>query len=176
MFGPQIARKLQRCKAPPSPRWRLDKLVCNVGGERVYLWRAVDDEGAVLDLVGQKRRNAGAALKLLKSLLRNQGVDPESFVTDCKKSCGSALRVPNLEERHRPGRLRDNSRAENSHLPIRRRARKMQGFRSTPSAQRFLTPHAVICHAVDFWSHMISRPTLRLFRARADSIWAKAAA
>ena len=109
-------------------------MVCNIGGERVYLWRAVDDEGEVLDLVVQKRRNTAAALKLLKRLLRNQGVDPESFVTDCLKSYGSALHALGMEDRHRPGRLRENNRAENSHLPIRRRERKMQGFKSLPSA------------------------------------------
>jgi transposase-like protein len=61
-FGPQIARKLQRCRAPPSPHWRLDEMVCTIGSERVFLWRAVDNEGEVLDLVVQKRRNTGAAL------------------------------------------------------------------------------------------------------------------
>ena len=175
-FGPQIAAKLKHRRAPPSPRWHLDEMVCNIGGERVYLWRAVDDEGEVLDLVVQRRRNTAAALKLLKRLLRNQGVDPESFVTDCLKSYGSALHVLGLEDRHRPGRLRENNRAENSHLPIRRRERKMQGFKSIPSAQRFLTTHAAIHNAFDLQRHMISRPTLRLFRARADSVWAKATA
>jgi putative transposase len=175
-FGPQIAKKLQRRRAPPSPRWHLDEVVCNIGGERVYLWRAVDDEGDVLDLVVQKRRNTGAALKLLKRLLRNQGVTPETIVTDGLASYGSALRALGLKDRHRPGRLRENNRAENSHLPIRRRERKMLGFKSIPSAQRFLTTLGAIYNAFDFQRHMISRPTLRLFRARADSVWAKAAA
>ncbi len=103
-------------------------MVCNIGGERVYLWRAVDDEGDVLDLVVQKRRNTGAALKLLKRLLRNQGVDARDIVTDGLASYGSALRVLGLKDRHRPGRLRENNRAENSHLPIRRRERKMLGL------------------------------------------------
>lgn len=88
----------------------------------------------------------------------------------------AASRVLGLEDRHRPGRLRENNRAENSHLPIRRRERKMQGFKSIPSAQRFLTTHAAIYNAFDLQRHMISRPTLRLFRARADSVWAKATA
>jgi transposase-like protein len=85
-FGPQIAAKPKRRRAPPSPRRHLDEMVCNINGERVYLWRAVDDEGEVLDLVVQKRRNTGAALKLLKRLLRNQGVEPESIVTEYLKS------------------------------------------------------------------------------------------
>jgi len=70
-FGPQIARNLKRRRPAPSPRWHLDKMVCSVGGRRMYLWRAVDDEGEVLDLVMQRRRDTGAALKLLKRLLRN---------------------------------------------------------------------------------------------------------
>jgi transposase-like protein len=81
-FGPQIAARTRRRGAPPSPRWHLDAMACNIGGERVYLWRAVDDEGEVLIFVVQKRRYTGATLKLLKRLLRNQGVEPESFVTD----------------------------------------------------------------------------------------------
>ena len=81
-----------------------------------------------------------------------------------------------LEDRHRPGRLREDNRVENSHLPIRRRERKMQGFKSIHSAQRFLITHAAIYNAFDFQRHTISRPRLRLFRARADSVWAKAAA
>ncbi len=112
----------------------------------------------------------------MKRLLRNQGGGPESFVTDCLKSCGSALHVLGMENRHRPGRLRENNRAENALLPIRRRERKMQGFKSIPFAERFLTTHAAIYNAFDLQRHMISRPTLRLFRTRAESVWAKATA
>ena len=104
--------------------------------------RRIGEIAAVLraQLAGLMRE--AVKLKLLKRLLRNPGVEPESFVTDCLKSYGSALRVLGREDRHRPGRLRENNRAENSHLPIRRRERKMQGFKSLPSAQRFLTKHA----------------------------------
>jgi putative transposase len=97
-------------------------------------------------------------------------------VTDGLASYGSALRVLGLKNRHRRGRTRENNRAENSHLPIRRRERKMLGFKSRASAQRFLTTCAAIYNAFDFQRHMISRPTLRLFRARANSVWAKAVA
>ncbi len=175
-FGPQIAAKLRHRRAAPSPRWHLDEMVCNINGERAYLWRAVDDEGEVLDLVVQKRRDTGAALKLLKRLLRNQHMEPESIVTDGLASYGSALKLLRLQDCHRPGRLRENNRAENSHLPIRRRERKMLGFKSLPSAQRFLTTHAAIYNAFDFQRHLISRPTLRLFRTRADCVWNQAAA
>jgi putative transposase len=110
-------------------------MVCNVGGKRMYLWRAVDDEGQVLDLVMQRRRDTTAALKLLKRLLRNQPVEPTSFTTDGLGSYTAALRELDLLDRHRPGRLRENNRAENSHLAIRRRERKMQVFQSQASAQ-----------------------------------------
>ena len=175
-FGPQIAANLRRRQQRPSPRWNLDEMVCNIGGERVYLWRAVDDEGVVMDLVVQKRRDTRAALKLLRRLLKKQGVRPESIVTDGLKSYGAALRKVGLQARHRPGRLRENNRAENSHLPIRRRERKMLGFKSRASAQRFLSAHGPIYNVFDIQRHLISRRTLRIFRARADSVWAEAAA
>src|SRR5665213_3974239 len=114
-------------------------MFCSIGGKPMYLWRAVDDEGEVLDLVVQPRRNKPAAMKLLKRLLRNQPVDPETITTDGLPSYPAALDDLGLRDRHRPGRLRENNRAEHSHLPIRRRERKMQRFKSQSSAQRFLT-------------------------------------
>jgi len=134
-FGPQIARNLKRRRQAPSARWHLDEMVCTVAGRRMYLWRAVDDEGEVLDLVMQRRRNTDAALTLLRRLLRNQPVEPETITTDGLASYGAALKVLGLQDRHRPGRLRENNRAENAHLLIRRRERKQQGFKSQASAQ-----------------------------------------
>ena len=175
-FGPKIAANLRRRKQPPSPRWRLVEMVCTIGGERMFLWRAVDDEGEVLEMVVQKRRDTGAALRLLWRLLRNQHVEPESIATDGLKSYASALREVGLDHRHRQGHLRENNRAENSHLPIRRRERKMLNFKSQNSAQRFLETHAAIYNVFNIQRHMISRPTLRVFRARSDSVWSKAVA
>src|SRR3954463_480212 len=88
-FGPQIARNLKQRRHAPSPRWHLDEMVCNVGGKRVYLWRAVDDEGEVLDLVMQRRRDTDAALKLLKRLLRNQ---PRRTCVDLRTDVAHLLR------------------------------------------------------------------------------------
>ena len=173
-FGPTIAANLRRRKAPPSPRWHLDEMVCKIGGERVFLWRAVDDESKFMDMVVQKRRDTAAALRLLRRPLRNQHVEPESVVTDGLKSDASALRKVGLGDRHRPGRLRENNRVENSHLVVRRRERKIAGFKSQNSAQRFLETHAATYNAFDFERHMISRRTLRIFRSRADSVWAEA--
>ncbi len=175
-FGPQIARNLKRKRPAPSPRWHLDEVVCNIGGKRTYLWRAVDDEGEVLDVVVQKRRDHDAALTLLKRLLRNQPVEPEAIVTDGLASYGSALRELGLDGIHRSGRLRENNRAENSHLPIRRQERKMQLFKSQASAQRFLTTHAGVYNTFYIQRHLISRPTFRRFRAAADAAWAAATA
>lgn len=135
-FGPLIARRLRKRRPSPSPRWHLDEVVCWIGGRRMYLWRAVDDEGEVLDLVVQRRRDNEAALKLLGRLLRNQPVEPERITTDGLASYGSALRELGLKHLHRPGRLRENNRVENSHLSIRRRERKQQGFESQASARR----------------------------------------
>ncbi|MEQ1610978.1 MAG: IS6 family transposase [Hyphomonadaceae bacterium] len=175
-FGPKIAANLRRRKQPPSPRWHLDEMVCTIGGERMFLWRAVDDEGEVMDMVVQKRRDTGAALRLLRRLLRNQHVEPETIVTDGLQSYASALREIGLDDRHQPGRLRENNRIENSHLVIRRRERKMLNFKSRNSAQRFLETHAAIYNVFDFQRHVISRPALRVFRSRADSVWTKAVA
>ena len=81
-FGPLIARRLKRRRRAPSPRWHLDEMVCSIGGKRMYLWRAVDDEGEVLDLVVQRRRDTEAALRLLRRLLHNQPVEPQTITTD----------------------------------------------------------------------------------------------
>src|SRR3974390_2479024 len=81
-FGPLIAANLRRRRSPPSGRWHLDEMVVRIGGRRMYLWRAVDDEGEVLDVLVQKRRNTAAALKLLRKLLKSQGIHPEEIVTD----------------------------------------------------------------------------------------------
>ena len=175
-FGPQIARRLKRLRPSPSPRWHLDEVVCSIGGKRMFLWRAVDDEGEVLDVVVQRRRDTEAALVLLKRLLRNQPVEPERIVTDGLRSYPAALEALGLRHLHSPGRLRENNRAENSHLPIRRRERQQQLFKSQASAQRFLTTHAAIYNTFYTQRHLISRPILRHFRAKAASAWEAAVA
>ncbi len=117
----------------------------------------------------QRRRDNGAALRSSKRLLRNQPVEPEAIVTDGLRSYSSALKQLQLQHQHHPGRLRENNRAENSHLPIRRRERKMQGFKSQASAQRFLTTHAAVYNTFYVQPHLISRPTLRRFRGEAST-------
>jgi transposase-like protein len=151
-------------------------MVVKIGGRRMYLWRAVDDEGEVLDVLVQKRRNKQAALKLLRKLLKNQGVHPETITTDKLASYGAAVKVLGLSGRHRPVGMRENNRAENSHLVIRRRERKQQKFKSPGSAQRFLATHSAIYNAFNLQSHLIRRSTLRQFRGEAHNAWVAATA
>jgi putative transposase len=171
-FGPLIAANLRRRRLPPTGRWHLDEMVVRIGGKRMYLWRAVDDEGEVLDVLVQKRRNKAAALKLLRKLLKNQGIHPETITTDKLASYGAAVKVLGLSARHRPGGMRENNRAENSNLAIRRRERKQQKFKSQGSAQRFLSAHSAIYNAFNIQPHLICRSTLRQFRTAARQAWA----
>ena len=134
-FGPAIARRLRQRRPRPSDRWHLDEMVVRIGGERMYLWRAVDDEGEVLDLLVQRRRDTRAALRLMRKLLKKQGFVPKLLVTDKLRSYAAAFRRLRLTGRHEQG-LRKNNRAENSHQAVRRRERKLQRFKSARSAQR----------------------------------------
>ena len=173
-FGPQIAANLRRRRCSPTGHWHLDEMYVRIGAQKMWLWRAVDDEGEVLDVLVQKRRNKHAALKLLRKLLKHQGVHPETIVTDKLASYGAAVRDLGLKGVHGPGGMRENSRAENSHLAIRRRERKQQKFKSQGSAQRFLATHAPIYNTFNLQRHLIRRPTLRQFRAEAYRAWAAA--
>lgn len=146
-------------------------MVERINGQCMYIWRAVDKEGELLDVLVQKRLNKEAALKLLRKLLKDQGAVPETIVTDGLRSYPSAMRVLGCIERHQPGRLRDNNRAENSHLPVRRRERKMQRFKSQGQAQRFVSTHSAIYNTFNIQRHLVSRNAMRLFRARAFAEW-----
>ena len=99
-FGPLIAANLRRRRSAPTGRWHLDGMVVKIGGRRMYLCRAVDDEGEVLDVLVQKRRNKPAALKLLRRLLKNQGIHPETITTDKLASYRAAARELGLTSRH----------------------------------------------------------------------------
>jgi transposase-like protein len=150
-------------------------LVLVIGGKRFFLWRAVDSEGEVLDLLLQRRRDKTAAVTFLRKLLKKQGYAPDVIVTDKLRSYGAAKAQIGLSARHEQG-LRKNNRAENSHQPTRRRERKMQRFKSPGSAQRFLAAHAAVYNTFNIQRHLISRRTLRRFRASAMEQWQAATA
>lgn len=172
-FGPLIAANLRRRRLVPTDRWHLDEMVVKIGGRRMYLWRAVDDEGEVLDALVQKRRNKHAALKLLRKLLKNQGIHPAAIVTGKLASYRAAMRVLGLSSRHRPGGMRENNRAENSHLVIRTagaEAAKIQNPRLSPAVP--LQPRSDLQYLLQ--PHLIRRSTLRQFPAVAYQAWAEA--
>jgi transposase-like protein len=169
-FGPAIARRLRQRRPRPSDRWHLDEMVVRIAGEGMYLWRAVDHEGEVLDMLVQRRRDSRAALRLVRKLLKKQGFAPKLLVTDKLRSYAAAFRRLRLTCRHEQG-LRKNNRAENSHQAVRRRERKLQRFKSARSAQRFLSMHGAVHNTFNFQRHLISRSTLRIFRAEATAQW-----
>jgi putative transposase len=139
------------------------------------MWRAVDNEGEVLEILVQPRRDKAAALRLIRKLLRRHTFAPAAIVTDKLRSYGAALREIGFSGLHEQG-LRANNRAENSHRPLRRRERTMQGFKSAKSAQRFVSIHAAVYNTFNVQRHLVSRPTQRQFRAEAHSVWIDATA
>ena len=169
-FGQAYARRLRRLRPRPHGRWHLDEVFVSVIGKRMYLWRAVDSEGEVLDILVQSRRTKKAALKLMRKLLKKQGYAPDEVVTDKLPSYGAALGELGMHGKHVTGG-RSNNRAENSHLPVRQRERRMQRFKSAGSAQRFLSTHAAIYNTFNIQRHLISRKTLRQFRGEAMNTW-----
>jgi putative transposase len=134
-FGP---RRLRRKQPSRNDIWHLDEVVINIAGKKHWLWRAVDQDGYVLDEVVQTRRNTKAAKRLLARLMRKQGIPPKRIITDRLRSYGAARRqvMPNVEHRSHKGL---NNRAENSHLPLRKRERMMQTFRSPGGMQAFVS-------------------------------------
>src|ERR1700736_1187730 len=174
-FGPGFARRFRRSRPRPSDRWHLDEMVVRIVGKRMYLWGAVDHEGEVLDMLVQRRRDKRAALRLMRKLLRRQGFAPKFLTTDKLGSYGAAFRHLRPTCPHQQG-LRKNNRTENSHQAVRRRERKMQRFKSAGSAQRFLNMHAAVHNTFNLQRHLISRSTLRIFRAEAAAQWQDAVA
>src|SRR3974390_2795648 len=174
-FGPIIAAELQKRRPKPHAIWHLDEVYLKIDGRMVYLWRAVDAEGEVLDVLVQSKRNKHAALKLMRKLLKKYAFAPNRLVTDDLRSYSAAARELGIERRHERGRWKNN-RAENSHQPTRRRERKMQRFKSPGSAQKFLSTHAAVYNTFNAQTHLVSAPTYRVLRADALATWRTAVA
>ncbi len=174
-FGPMIAAGLRQRRPKPHTTWHLDEVYLKIDGRMAYLWRAVDAEGEVLDVLVQAKRDKHAALKLMRKLLKKHGFAPDQLITDDLRSYGAAARDLGISSRHERGRWRNN-RAENSHQPTRRRERKMQGFKSQGSAQRFLSTHAAAYNTFNVQRHLTSASTHRHFRAAAMDTWLTAVA
>ena len=174
-FGPMIAADLRKRRAKPHTIWHLDEVYLKIAGRMVYLWRAVDAEGEVLDVLVQSTRNKRAALKLMRKLLKKYGFVPDKLVTDDLRSYATAASDLGIARRHERGQWRNN-RAENSHQPTRRREYKMQGFKCPGSAQRFLSTHAATYNTFNVQRHLISARTHRAFRESAMNVWREAVA
>src|ERR1700753_1534793 len=139
-FGQEFANRIRRRAPRRGDKWHLDEVVISIAGKKHWLWRAVDQDGFVLDILVQSRRDKRAAKRLLRKLLKKKMRPPRLMITDKLKSYAAAKReiMPGVEHRQHKGL---NNRAENSHQPTRRRERIMKRFKSPRQAQRFLSIH-----------------------------------
>ena len=175
IFAAQI-RKKRSANLRTWPHWRchLDEVFVKINGQTHDLWLAVDHEGEVFEVFVTKRRDRAAALKFLKPTLKRHG-RPKTIVTDRLRSYRAALKIFGKVTSQECGCRFDN-RAENSHLPIRRRERKQQGFKSAGSAQRFLSVHAATHNTFYHQRHLSNRANYKQLRAGSFDAWAIASA
>jgi putative transposase len=159
-FGQQYANQLRQRHPRPGDKWHLDEVFVTINTERHYLWRAVDQDGTVLDILVQRRRNKQAAKKFFKKLLKGLRYVPRVLITDQLKSYAAAKRevMPGVE--HRQSRYLNN-RCENSHRPTRERERRMQRFNSPSHAQRFLSAYGPITSHFRPRRHLLAAPAYR---------------
>lgn len=174
-FGPMFAgeirkKRVQAMRQHTHWRWHLDEMVVKVSGQRSYLWRAVDHEGEVLESYVTTLRDKDAALKFIKKAMKRHGRTRE-IVTDGLRSYGAALKALNAKSRQAPVRRRKNNRAENSHLPFRRRERAMIRFRRMKTLQKFAAVHASVHNHFAQERHLISRVLYRERRSAALAEW-----
>ncbi|GAA4641463.1 IS6 family transposase [Pontixanthobacter gangjinensis] len=173
-FGPLFAadirrQRVSRMKGFRNWRWHLDEVFVKINSETHYLWRAVDQEGEILESYVTKKRNKRAALQFLKKALKRHG-PAEKIVTDGLRSYPAAMREIGNLERREMGRWKNN-RVENSHLPFRRRERAMLRFRQMKSLQKFASLHANIHNHFNSQRHLIDRQTYKTARSAALAEW-----
>jgi len=173
-FGPMFAAEIRRnrasrMRAHSNWRWHLDEVFVKINGETHYLWRAVDHEGEVLESYVTKRRDSKAALKFIRKSMKRYG-NPAVIVTDKLRSYGAAMKVIGNASRQETGRWQNN-RAENSHLPFRRRERAMLRFQQMRSLQKFVAVHSSIHNHFNQERHLYSRTNFKLNRAAALAEW-----
>jgi len=172
-FGPMFANEMRKRRIGGLKfsrwQWHLDEVFVKINGERHYLWRAVDHEGEVLENFVTKTRDKKAALKFLKKTMRQYG-RPDVIVTDRLRSYGAALRDIGAADRQETGRWLNN-RAENSHLPFRRRERAMLRFRRMRTLQKFASVHASVLNHFNSERRLYSRANFKLNRAAALAEW-----
>ena len=155
-FGPVIAKNLRGTQPKHHSRWHLDEMVVSLAGRQMYMWRALSTAKVRFSRSWSSPTATGRGGAAARKLLRRQGFVPAVIVTDKLESYGAALREIGFSGLHEQG-LRANNRAENSHQPLRRRERKMQGFKSTKSAQRFVSVHAAVYNTFNVQRHLISQ-------------------
>ncbi len=169
-FGQAYANELRRRRPRPGDKWHLDEVFLQINGVQHYLWRAVDQEGNVLDILGQSRRDKAAAKKFFRRLLKDLAYVPRVVITDKLPSYGAAKRevLPSVEHRQHK---RLNNRAENSHQPTRERERRMRRFKSPGHAQRFLAAYGPIASHFRPRRHRLTVAAYRETRAARFATW-----
>ncbi|VUX56329.1 transposase (fragment), partial [uncultured Woeseiaceae bacterium] len=164
-FGPKYVRRLRRRHPGYGDSFFIDEVFVKIQGRQHYLWRAVDQDGEVVDVFLQRRRDGKAAKRFFKRLLRTSGSEPKRIVTDKLRSYGVAQRELVPDTIHDTSQYANN-RAELSHQPTRVRERGMRRFKSMHQAQRFLSTHAAVYNLFNLGRHLISAKHYRVFRAR----------
>ncbi len=169
-FGPDYTRKLKRRQGRLGDIWHLDEVFIRINGKQQYLWRAVDQDGDVIDILVQPRRDQRAAERFFRRLLRGQRKEPFRIITDQLRSYSAAMRTILCNVTHNTQRYANN-RAEASHQSTRQRERHMRRFKSASQAQRFLSLHGVIQNLFRVGRHLLRSVNHRLLRSRSFGVW-----
>ncbi len=169
-FGKSYADQLRRKRPKPGDKWHLDEVFLTINGVQHYLWRAVDQHGAVIDILVQPKRDRFAAIRFFRKLLKHTRRHPRVMITDKLRSYGAAKRVVLPRVIHRQSRYLNN-RAENSHQPTRQRERRMKRFKSPEHAQRFLEVQGIVAQHFRPKRHLLRAASYRRERDRRFRVW-----